>query len=120
MEGKDPKYSNVLPGYLENLYSSPKPFYHADLKSGLEQTIISNENDKGEGFLERVFSDKTKTSKATVKGLLEEISLREKLDSHLCYRIDQDISRHQIRLENLNNLRLYSFELQKDRDNTNN
>ena len=71
MENIDPKYSNVLPGYSENLYSSPKAFYHTDLKSGLEQTIISDENDRGEGFLERVFSDKTKTSKKSRAPVLQ-------------------------------------------------
>ena len=39
----------------------------------------------------KVFSDKSKTSKATVKALLNEIELRENLDTHLLNRINEDI-----------------------------
>ena len=118
MEYKNIQYVNVLPGYLDDPNLNTKSFYQTGLSQDLENIVSKNESNKDQGFLERVFSDKTKNSKATVKALLDEISLREKLDSHLLYKIDQGMSRQQIQLENLNDLRIYSFELTKDRDNT--
>ena len=120
MEYKVANYSNVLPDYLENSESITKSRYDTATTSDLEKVLASGTPNKNEGFLERMFSDKTRTSKATAKAILDEISLREKLGSHLRYKIDEDISKHQIRLENLNYLKFYSFELEKDRGNRKN
>jgi len=49
---------------------------------------------QGQGYvLERIFSDKTKTLKSTAKTLLDEIKLREYLNSLTINRIDYEISR---------------------------
>ena len=58
-------------------------------------------------LIEKVFSDKSKTSKATVKALLSEIELRENLDSHLLEKIYEDICNQHILLEQLNNLKVH-------------
>ncbi|MFC1692005.1 hypothetical protein ACFL1R_00695 [Candidatus Latescibacterota bacterium] len=68
----------------------PLPFYHTDLKNTLE-TIVSKEKPEKIRLVEKLFSDKSKTSKATVKALLNEIELRENLDSHLLGSINEDI-----------------------------
>ena len=91
MEYNQAQYPNALPGYLENPAS--RAFYHADLKNTLEGVVLNPKPEKQSGILEKVFSDKGKTLKGTVKALLNEIQLREALDSHLLRKIDQEISR---------------------------
>jgi hypothetical protein len=78
---------------LDNHYSGVKPFYQTDLKKTLEGIMFSTESQKEKGILERLFFDKSKTQKATVKALLQEVELREKLNSHLLNKIDDGICR---------------------------
>jgi len=67
--------------------------YPTDLRNTLE-ALVSKNPSKGEGdILERIFSDKTKTLKATAKALMDEIKLREYLNSHMIHTIDYEISR---------------------------
>jgi len=108
-------YRNTLPGYLENQVSKLTPFYHTDLKDSLEKIVIKDEPVKEEGMLERVFSDKGKNLKATIKALFKEIQLRERLDTFLIYKIDEDICDKKSRLAHLNGLRThYHLELHQN------
>lgn len=45
--------------------------------------MFKDKPEKEKSLVEKVFSDKIKTSKATIKALLNEIELCENLDSHL-------------------------------------
>lgn len=79
-----------------------KPFYHSDLENTLEGIVFEQPSDGATGALERIFSDKTKTLKAGVKALLDEIALREKLNAHLLEEIEGQIdqqSTHLLRLK---------------------
>jgi len=92
-----------------------KPFYHTDLTNNLEGIVFKAEPEKDEGILEKVFSDKSKTLKATVKALLNEIELRENLNLHLLNIIDDETCRQNTQLIPLKRLRAhYSFELYKE------
>jgi len=98
-------YQNTLPGYLGNQVSKLTPFYHTDLRESLEKIVIKDEPAKEEGMLERVFSDKGKNLKATIKALFKEIQLREKLNSHLLNNIDDDMCAQRTELMQLENLK---------------
>ena len=54
----------------ELLETKLRPFYHTDIKNTLENIVFTEKQDCGKSILEKVFSDKNKTSKATVKDLL--------------------------------------------------
>lgn len=95
--------------------SSPRAFYHTDLMSNLEGIVFTAQPKKNDSALERLLSDKTKTLKATIKALFDEISLREKLDSHILHKIDDDICRQHTDLIQIKNLKpQYSLELAKN------
>jgi len=53
-----------------------KPFYHTDLKSTLENIVFKEKPEKEKSIIDKIFSDKSKTLKTTVKSLLNEIELR--------------------------------------------
>lgn len=76
---------------FKTLFENTNPFYHTNLKNTLENIVLKNKIKKETSALERIFSDKTKTLKATVKALLDEIKLRENLNLHLLKKIDNDI-----------------------------
>ncbi len=80
---------NTLSVYQQN--SAPKPFHHSNLEKNLEGIVFKEGTGKEKTTLENMLSDKSKTLKATVKALLEEIKLRETLDSHLLKKIDEEI-----------------------------
>jgi hypothetical protein len=119
MEYKKSEYVNALPNYLENSYLQIKPFYHTDLKYSLEKTVLMEEPERETGLLERVFSDKSKNLKATIKALFNEILLREKLNSHLLNKVDDDICSQHTYMANLKNLSVhYSPDLSREMNNT--
>lgn len=102
---------------MENTVS--KPFYHSDLKNTLEGIVFKETPEKQQGILEKMFSDKGKTLKGTVKALLNEIKLRETLDSHLIKKIDDEVCSKHTDLMQLNNLKLnYSPDLARDINTT--
>ena len=86
-----------------------RPFYHTDIKSTLENILFTEKQDSGKGILEKVFSDKTKTLKTTVKSLLNEIELRENLDSHLLRKINDEICRFHTHLMHIGNIKVQYF-----------
>ena len=109
------RYSNAVPSYLENSVSKSKPFYHTDLKNSLEGIVFKVQPEKEKGLLEKLFSDKSRTLKATVKALLDEIELRESLDSHLLNKANDEICKLHTNLMQLKNLKTqYSFDLSKE------
>lgn len=90
---------NVFPSYLENSVLKPRPFYHTGFEDSLEKIVFKEESEPAEDILGRVFSDKSKTLKATIKALFNEIMLRERLDSFLLYKVNEDICRQHSYLE---------------------
>ena len=112
MKCKNTEYSNAFPNYWENSVLKPRPFYHTDLKTSLENIMFKEEPKKEKGLLEKVFSDKSKTLKSTIKALFNEVMLRERLNSHLLNNIDEDISKQNTHLDNLKNMKVhYSFDM---------
>ncbi len=103
MEYNNIQYPNTFPGYLGN--QSSKPFYHTNLQNNLEGISLKVEPQKQKNPLERIFSDKATTSKATVRALLDEIKLRESLDSHLLKTIDDEICSQNTELMGLDNVK---------------
>ena len=105
-------YSRAFPGYLKNQQLSLTPFYHADLRTSLEGILFREKPEKEKGLLEKLFSDKTKTLKATVKALLDEIKLRENLNIHLLNKVGEDICSQHTHLMQIENHKVhYSFDM---------
>ena len=56
-----------------------------------------------------MFSDKSKTLKTTVKSLLNEIELRENIDSHLLRKINDEICRFHTHVMQMENIKVQYF-----------
>ena len=91
MEYQNSNYSDALPSYLDNPTLKPRNFYETGLEQGLESIVMDKEPEEEKGLVDKVFSDKGRTLKATVKALFNEILTREKLDSGLLKKIDYEI-----------------------------
>jgi len=78
------KYQDIFPSYASGLAI---PAIEESVGSRVEEKV-----DK-EGPIEKLFSSKTRTLKATVRELLNEINLRKNLDSDLVSRINDEICR---------------------------
>jgi len=94
------KESNLI-GYLDNSLLKPRPFYHTGIEESLESIVLKEEPERERGIVEKIFSDKGRTLKATIKALFNEILLRERLNSHLLDRIDSDICKTDSYLEQI-------------------
>ena len=95
------KIDDINSTSYDKLHNS-KPFYYSDLSTILKN--ISTEKQSSKSVLENLITDRTKTQKAAVKALLEEIQLREKLDSHLLEKIHEKtclFNTYLIQLENI-------------------
>ena len=79
----NPEYLYEIPNNFENTELKSHPFYHTDLKNTLETIVFKDKPAKEKSLVEKVFADKSKILKLTVKALLNEIELRESLDVHL-------------------------------------
>ncbi|HEB41834.1 MAG TPA: hypothetical protein ENI08_02320 [Candidatus Dependentiae bacterium] len=102
MSQNNSEFMYVLPNNFENTEIKLRPFSHTDLKNTLEDIVFKDKPEKDTNLLDKLFFDKSKTSKASVKALLNEIELRESLDSHLLDRINEDICGQHTLLEQLN------------------
>ena len=90
---------------LPNLhYSSPTPFSHKELKKSIETIVAGSNTKKNPNPLENMLSDKAKTLKASVVALLEEIKLREDLNSRHFNKMDREIRKLHSELMNLENV----------------
>jgi hypothetical protein len=109
------RYSNTAPSYSENSEQKSNIFYHPGLKDCLEGLALKARPDQKPGTLESMFSDKGKSLKASVNALLEEIKLREDIDSYQLNKIDSEICMQHTSLMQLDNLNdHYPFNLTKD------
>jgi hypothetical protein len=88
-------------GYLDNSLLKPRSFYQTGIEESLENIVLKEEPLKERGIVEKVFSDKGKTLKATIKALFNEILLRERLNSELLGKIDSDICKTNSYLEQI-------------------
>jgi hypothetical protein len=120
MEYTKNNYISVMPGYLENQASKSRHFYHTGLEDSLESIVFKEEPEPEAGIFEKVFSDKRKNLKGTVKALFNEIMLRERLDLFLLYKIDADMFRHNSYIDQIKRVaeHTYSFALFKDLSST--
>lgn len=110
-------YPDIALASSANHDKTPTPFTHKYLKNSLED-IVSQSNSKNKsGPLEDMLSDKVKSLKASVVALLEEIKLREDLNtSHLNKMNDEILNQHNelMHLENVKDC--YPFDLVRDAD----
>ena len=115
MENKTHEYRSIMPSYLENSVLKPRPFYHTGIEDSLEHIVLDDKPEKKD-VVGKVFSDKGRTLKATVKALFNEIMLRERLDSFLLYGMNEDICKQHNYLESIKELHRFSYhpELLKD------
>ncbi len=112
MEYINHSYTNTLPGisgYWDNSLLKPRHFYHTGFEDSLENIVFKEEPEKEKDMLGRVFSDKNKTLKSTVKALFNEIMLRERLDSFLLYKINEDICRQHSHSEQVKILMQFNY-----------
>ena len=114
MEYKLPNYASAFPSYLENSVLKPRNFYETGMEESLESIVLNKEPEKEKGLVDKVFSDKGRTLKATVKALFNEIITREKLDSELLKKIDSEICNADSYLEQIHFLtkRQYTPDLE--------
>ena len=113
-------YMSIMPCYLESPVIKSRHFYHSGFEDNLENIVLRDEPEPETGILEKVFSDKRRNLKATVKALFNEIMRREKLDLFLLYKIDADIFRQNSYLEQIKRVaeHSYSFGMLKDLSRT--
>ena len=100
------------PSPWEWWYKKPRPFFHSNLGKGIEQLVAEEKPEEASSLAERIFADKRKTTKATVRALFQDIMMREKLDIQLLNRIGEDLGTARSYLEEIKNLtaRDYSGE----------
>lgn len=104
MEYKNSQYESIMPSYLENSLLKPRPFYHTGIEESLEGIVLKEEHLPDRGIIDRVFSDKSRNLKAMVKALFNEILLRERLNTELLGRVNDDLCRTGSYLEEIRTL----------------
>jgi len=109
-------YENLLPYYPQVSELKSRQFYHTGFEDSLEIIVSKEDSEADLGMLEKVFSNKRKNLKATVKALFNEISLRERTNLFLIYKIDADIFKQNAYMEQVKIVarHTYSLELLKD------
>ncbi len=103
-------------GYLGSLQNAEtyrlNSLYTVGLEKGLERITEKETTEKEGGIVGRLFSGRAKTLKATIKALISDIQLRERLNEFLLYSIDRDMSKEKSLLSHLQSLNAhYSPEL---------
>jgi hypothetical protein len=88
-------------GYLDNPLLKPRNFYQTGIEESLESIVLKDEPERERGAVEKIFSDKGRTLKATIRALFNEILLRERLNSELLGKIDSDICKTDSYLEQI-------------------
>lgn len=107
-------YRSVFPSYFENPLLKPRDFYHTGIEESLEKIVLDDEPLPERGMIDRVFSDKSRTLKATVKAVFNEILTRERLDSVVLKDIDSDLCKTGSYLEQIREMtrRQYTPDLE--------
>lgn len=107
-------YGSAIPSYLDNSLLKPRNFYETGLEESLEKIVMYDEPEQGRGLVDRVFSDKNRTLKATIKALFSEVLTREHLNSVLLRDIDSEICKTGSYLEQIRDVtkRQYTHDLE--------
>jgi hypothetical protein len=82
----------------------PGDFYETGIERSLENIVLKDEPQIERGVVEKIFSDKGRTLRTTVKALFNEILLRERMNSKLLCGIDSDICKTDFYLEQIKSL----------------
>jgi hypothetical protein len=91
--------------------SESQPLYHSDLKENHEGLVLKSPRNKNGGLIDKLFSNKTKTLKSSVKALRDEIKIRQNLNIHLIDKIDEQIFTENQKIKHLDDLNInYLFE----------
>ena len=108
------QYRSAIPSYLDNPILKPRNFYETGFEESLEKIVLDDEPLPERSMIDRVFSDKSRTLKATVKALFNEIIIRERLDSVVLREIDSDICKTDSHLEQIREMtrRQYTPDLE--------
>jgi len=110
-------YPNIASASSGHSQKTASPFTHKELKKSLEVIVSDSTSEQKRCPLGNMFSDKAKTLKASVNALLEEINLREDLNSHQFKKMNGEICRQHTELMQLETLRdAYPFNLTQDVD----
>jgi len=114
MEYKNLLYSDGISSYLKDSVLKPRDFYSTGFENSLERIVLNDEPIPERTIMDKVFSDKNKTLKATIKALFNEILSRERLSCGLLSKIDSDICKTDSYLEQIKTLtrRQYLPELE--------
>ena len=94
----EPQYSSWQ--YWNESVLKPRAAYHTDFGKSLD-VLVSEEPEPEQDLASRIFSDKTRTLKSTVKALFNEINGRERLNAELLGKVEQDISKAHSYLEQI-------------------
>jgi hypothetical protein len=110
-------YPNIVTTHSGDSRKKATPFAHKELKKSLEAIVSDPEPSPRRPVLEEMFSDKAKTLKASVNALLEEIQLREDLNTSHFKKMNGEICRQHTELMQLENIvDSHPFDLTGDLD----
>ena len=91
-----------FPAYWNSSVLKPRNFYETGLEESLEKIVLDDEPVLADqGSADRVFTDKSKTLRATIKALFNEILTREMLNYVLLKKIDSDMCKAGAYLEGI-------------------
>ena len=107
-------YRSAIPSYLDNPILKPRNFYETGLEESLEKIVLNDEPQQERGLVDRVFADRSKTLKVTVKALFNEVLARESLNSVLLKDINSEICKTGSYLEQIRDVtrRQYTNDLE--------
>ncbi|KPJ98657.1 MAG: hypothetical protein AMJ60_07555 [Desulfobacterales bacterium SG8_35] len=110
-------YPNVAFTHSGDSRKKAVPFAHKELKKSLEAIVSESDPGPRRPVLEDMFTDKARTLKASVNALLEEIQLRQDLNTSHFNKMNDEICRQHTELMQLDNIRdSYPFDLTRDLD----
>ncbi len=93
----------VIENYLGDGKITEGPLDQTKIDIALNSLLYRPNNESRLGSLEGIFQDKAKTQKASAKALLDEIELRQKLNSRMVYDIDDEILKQNNLILEINN-----------------
>ena len=71
MTPENSKYIEVFPNYRDKIEERQTPFYHTDLSSIIENIDFKEKPEKNKNILEKLFTDKSKTTKSNSKSFFK-------------------------------------------------